>query len=270
MEHARQFALRSLDRILAEAWDAKNGLRHVIAYSDSGAQHRLVRGMLDDYAYLINACLDAYETTADLTYFRFAKQIADVMLAHFYDETSGGFFDSERSRTETVALGALAAKRKPFQDAPTPAGNPAAALGLLRLHALTNDEKYRDKAQDTLEVFAGMAEQFGIYAGTYGLASVWLAKPHIQVVVVGSGEIAHELYRAAVQPFALNKTVLRITDNEAAAAYLPPALADTVPNLPGVKEGQAVAVVCSNFTCLPPISDPDELLKVLRQEITKK
>jgi uncharacterized protein YyaL (SSP411 family) len=270
MEHAKQFALRSLDRILADAWDPTNGLRHVIAYSDPTAQHRLVRGMLDDYAYLTIACLDAYEATADLTYFRFAKQIADMMISRFYDETSDGFFDSERSRTETVSLGALAAKRKPFQDAPTPAGNPAAALGLLRLHSLTNDDRYREKAQDTLEVFAGMAEQFGIYAGTYGLASVWLARPHIQVVVVGGGKAAHELYQAAMRPFALNKTVLLVSDNEAAAAYLPPALAETVPNLPGVKNGDAVAVVCSNFTCLPPISDPEELLPVLRQEITKK
>jgi uncharacterized protein YyaL (SSP411 family) len=270
MEHARQFALRSLDRLLAEAWDPTNGLRHVIAYSDPTAKHRLVRGMLDDYAYLINACLDAYEATADLTYFRFAKQIADVMIAHFHDETSGGFFDSERSRTEAVALGALTAKRKPFQDSPTPAGNPAAAFGLLRLHSLTNDERYRERAQDTLEVFAGMAEQFGIYAGTYGLASVWMSRPHLQIVVIGSGELAHELYQAAVQPFALNKTVLRITDNEAAAMYLPPALAETVPNLPGVKEGRALAVVCSNFTCLPPITDPEELLSMVRQEIAKK
>ena len=66
MEHAiAEFALRSLDRLLAEAWDPTNGLRHVIAYSDPTAKHRLVRGMLDDYAYLINACLDAYEATAD-------------------------------------------------------------------------------------------------------------------------------------------------------------------------------------------------------------
>jgi Highly conserved protein containing a thioredoxin domain len=135
---------------------------------------------------------------------------------------------------------------------------------------LTNDESYREKAQDTLEVFAGMAEQFGIYAGTYGLTSVLMSRPHLQIVVVGSGEIAHDLYQAAVQPFALNKTVLRITDNEAAAVYLPPALAETVPNLPGVKEGKALAVVCSNFTCQPPITDPEELLTVVRQEIAKK
>ncbi len=270
MEHAKQFALRSLDRILTEAWDPANGLKHVIVYSDPSAQPRLVRGMLDDYAYMVNACLDAYEAAADLTYFKFAKQIGDAMIERFYDETSGGFFDTEAARTESVALGALAARRKPFQDAPTPAGDPAAALGLLRLHALTDDAKYRDKAEETLEVFAGIAEQFGIYAGTYGLASIWMSRPHLQVVVVGAGDTAHNLYRAAVKPFALNKTVLHITDNEAAAAYLPPALAETVPNSPGVKDGKAVAVVCANFTCLPPISDPEELENVVRIEIAKR
>jgi uncharacterized protein YyaL (SSP411 family) len=191
------------------------------------------------------------------------------MIDRFSDPTSGGFFDTESARTEAVALGALVARRKPFQDSPTPAGDPAAALALLRLHALTNESRYYELAEGTLEVFAGIAEQFGIYAGTYGLAAVWMSRPHTQVVVVGSGELAHDLYRAAIQPFAINKTVLRITDNDA-AAYLPPALAETVPNLPGVKEGKSLAVVCTNFTCLPPIEDPEELERVIREAIRKK
>ena len=71
---ARQFALRSLDRILAEAWDAERGLSHVIAYSDPNAEKRFVAGLLDDYAYTAIACLDAYEITGDFSYFRFAQQ----------------------------------------------------------------------------------------------------------------------------------------------------------------------------------------------------
>jgi uncharacterized protein len=164
----------------------------------------------------------------------------------------------------------LSARRKPFQDSPTPAGDPSAALALLRVHAYTNDAEYRDKAQETLEVFAGVAEQFGIYAGTYGIASVWLSRPHTQVVVVGNDSLAEELTRAALRPFALNKSVLHITDNEAAAAYLPPALAETVPNLPGIKEGRTAAVLCTNFTCQPPITSPDELEQAVRAAIAAK
>src|SRR5580700_7912884 len=64
---ARQFALRSLDRILAEAWRPEHGLLHVLAYSDPRAARREVWGLLDDYAFTAIACLDAYEATADLS-----------------------------------------------------------------------------------------------------------------------------------------------------------------------------------------------------------
>jgi len=262
---ARHFALRSLDRILAEAWKPASGLKHVVAYSDPQAKHRDVPGLLDDYAFTTTACLDAYETTAALSYFNFARRIGDAMIERFYDAASGGFFDVEKSAS-APEIGALAARRKPFQDSPTPAGNSAAAIALLRLHAYTHDESYREKAQQTLEVFAGMAEQYGIFAGTYGIAASLFSTPHTQVVVVGSGEQADQLYAAAVAPFALGKSVVWIPgENEATPQNLPPALAETIPNLPEVKAGQPVAVVCSNFTCQPPVSEPEQLSTALHQ-----
>jgi hypothetical protein len=276
LEPARRFALRSLDRILAEAWDNERGLRHVITYSDPNAAQREVAGLLDDYAFTALACLDAYETTASLSYYHFAQKIADAMLERFFDSTSGGFFDAyvgtaapgrPGDSQESPALGALTARRKPFQDAPTPAGNPAAAIALLRLFAYTHDSRYQVKAEETLEVFAGLAEQYGMFAGTYGVAGIHLSTPHIEVVVVGSDALADRLEAEALAPFALNKAVLRLADSEAAPQNLPPALAETIPNLPAVQEEKTVAVVCSGFACRPPVSDPEELRRVLREVI---
>ena len=260
---ARHFALRSLDRMLAEAWDANRGLSHVIAYGDPKAGKRYIPGLLDDYAYAVIACLDGYEISGDFSYFRFAREIADAMIRRFADSTSGGFFDTEAAPDGEAQLGALSARRKPFQDAPTPAGNPCAVIALLRLHAYTNDVRYRDKAEDALEVFAGVAEQFGIYAGTYGLAAAWLARPYTQVVVVGEDEQAELLLNAACAPYAVNLSVVHLTDSEAVAQNLPPALAETIPNLPGLKDKKSFAVVCSNFTCQPPIYEATELMASL-------
>jgi uncharacterized protein YyaL (SSP411 family) len=223
--------------------------------------------MLDDYAYTAIACLDAYEFAGDMSYFRFAQQIADEMIRRFADSTSGGFFDTEPSLEEKLKLGALTARRKPYQDAPTPAGNPCAAIALFRLYTYTNDAKYRDKAEDTLEVFAGVAEQFGIYAGTYGIAATWLARPHTQVIVVGEDEKAEELLKAANGSFAVNLSVVHLTDSEAVVQNLPPALADTIPNLPALKERKSFSVVCTNFSCQPPIDDPDALTAALKAAI---
>ena len=259
---ARSFALRSLDRILSTA-RTSHGLTHVVAYSDPDAEHRQVDGLLDDYADLVIACLDAYSVTADLTYFNFARNIADSMLERFFDPVGGGFFDTPAATAAT--LGVLDARRKPFQDSPTHAGNSIAIIGLLRLHALTNDTRYRDAAEKTIELFAGVAAQYGIFAGTYGLAAVLFAHPHIQLVVLGNDEVAQQLYDVAIREFTPNKSVIKLSRNKAVAQNLPPALAETIPNLPDMQSRRSVAVLCANSTCQPPFESPDEMLAALRK-----
>jgi uncharacterized protein len=263
-ETAQHFALRSLDRILAEGWDPQRGLRHVVAYSDSQAQWREVPAILDDYAFTILACLDAYEATGDLSYFNFAQRIADRMVERFFDSTSGGFFDTDQVAPEEQALGVLATPRKPFQDSPTPAGNSVAAIAMSRLHAYTNDDRYREKAERTLQLFAGVAGQYGIFAATYGIAAVHFSKPHTQVLVIGSDDLASQLYFVASAPFALDKAVLRLAANETAPQNLPPALAKTIPHIPGIQSGKSMAVICAGFSCQPPWFEVDELKRALQ------
>jgi uncharacterized protein len=291
LEDARQFALRSLDRVLAEAWKpthhkANNAgespastralaapahLLHVVAYSDPAAEHREVSGLLDDYAATTLACLDAYEATADLSYFKFARGIGDAMIARFFDATSGGFFDAEPAG-EGKSLGVLSTRRKPLQDSPTPAGNPMAAIALLRLHHYTDDSGYRDKAEQTLEAFAGVAEQFGIFAATYGIAVSHFLQSPVQVVVIEgdqSKEAANGLAAVAGAAFAFNKSVLRLAANQVVAGNLPPALAATLPELPQLNSGGSFAVLCSGSNCQPPVTDANELRGALEAALRK-
>jgi uncharacterized protein len=264
LDAARKFAVRSLDRMLAEGWNAESGLLHVIAYSDANAERRQVSGMLEDYAFTAVACMDVYEATADLSYFNFAKNIADAMGERFFDPIGGGFFDTAKSENN---LGVLGTRRKPFQDSPTPAGNSVAAIALLRLYGYTNDDSYRDKAEQTIEVLGGVADKYGIFASTYGIAAVHFSQPHVQVVIVGNDELANKLYAAAVKDFFFGKTVVRLEASHATSQNLPAALAETIPQLPAIKEGKTVAIVCSGFACQPPISNPEELARVLGQAV---
>jgi uncharacterized protein YyaL (SSP411 family) len=271
LDAARQFALRSLDRILAEGWDPEHGLLHVIAYSDSQAGKRRIPGLLDDYAFAACACLDAYEATSDLSYFNFARKITDSMVQRFFDSVSGGFFDTQTGANgDSASLGVLGTRRKPFQDSPTPAGNPVAAIALLRMHAYTHELSYREKAEQTLEILAGVAGQYGLFAATYGIAAVHFSQPHTQVVVVGSGEPADELYASAVASFDLNKAVLKFESNQIAPQNFPPALAETFPHVPSTKEGTPYAIVCSGFSCQPPISQAKQLIDSLRRSLIKE
>ena len=222
----------------------------------------MITGLLDDYAFTAVACLDAYEATADLTYFNFARNIADMMANRFFDSVSGGFFDTPAAGSQK-ALGVLGTRRKPFQDSPTPAGNSVAAIAMLRLHALTNQTGYREKAEATLELPAALAGKFGIFAASYGIAAVHFLHSPTQVVIVGEDVMAEKLRASAAGFFALAKTVIKLSANKVVRENLPPALAQTVPHLPGLKEGKSAAVVCSGFTCQPPITDPEQLRRSL-------
>ncbi len=190
------------------------------------------------------------------------------MVAGFFDTAEGGFFDTRAAAGEETALGILGTRRKPFQDSPTPAGNSAAAIALLRLHGYAADgsdkaASYRDRAEQTLEVYAGVAGQHGIFAATYGLAVARFLQPHTQVVVVGRDAVAAELYRAAVLPLGLGMAVLRLDADKAVAQNLPPALAETIPNLPALEAGRSFAIVCAEFACQPPIFEARELALAL-------
>jgi hypothetical protein len=263
LDDARRFALRSLDRIISAAWNPEKGVSRVVAYSEAEGSKRENSGFLDDYASTVIACLDAYETTSDISYFRIAKKIADQMIDRFYDSVRGGFFDSPSA---DAALGVLAAKRKPFQDSPTPAGNPMAAIALIRLHAYTGDAGYRDKAQKTLELLAGAAAQYGLFAATYGLAATTFAVSQSEIVVVGEDALADELYARANAFRQLGRSVFKLTFSQAVESNLPPSLAATVPHLPAVKQRKTSAIVCSGGSCKPPAHSVQQLEDLLREE----
>jgi uncharacterized protein len=251
----REFALRSLDRVLRVAWNPAEGLAHVVAYGESAGSAARVAGVLEDYAFIANAALDAWEHTGEFRYFTVAQQMADMLLARFYDGTGYGFFDTEQVAGAPQPIGALGARRKPLQDAPTPAGNSVAVTLLLRLAALTNREDYSQRAKETLETFAGVVEHFGLYAASYGLALRRAVEPATQICIAGADDKARELEAAATAGFAVNKSVVR------PGRELPPALAETLPHLPHV-EG-SYAVVCKNNTCLPPVQGVEALVRAI-------
>src|ERR1700723_2921105 len=107
----KAFALLTLDRLLGEGLHPERGLAHVISYT-GGAGTKWVAGMLDDYAFLTHACLDGWLATGAAKYYRAAMDLAERMIAEFYDPVSGGFFDARAKGPEL--LGVLTARRKPL------------------------------------------------------------------------------------------------------------------------------------------------------------
>jgi len=254
-EGCRTFALKTLDRMLNEVWSETRGFRHRIGGP-------ALEGSLDDQVFSVLALLDAYETTLDPRYFSTAQKTMDLAIVRYGDAEGGGFFDRP---SDAAPMGGLDVRRKPFQDSPTPSANSVAATALIRMHAFTSDDRYHAFAKKTLEAFAGIAPQYGLFAATYGLAATLFAHHPIQVVVTGPANdpTAQALEAAAHRVYRFGKSVLRVTP-ETPQLHLAGALKETLPHLPADK---AIAVVCSGQTCLPPTSDPEQLIALLENGI---
>jgi uncharacterized protein len=253
---ARAFALKTIDRMLREAWSEENAFAHRIGGP-------ALRGSLDDQVFGVQALLDAYEATLDSKYFRAAQRTMDVAIVKYGDAENGGFFDRA---SDAPAMGGLDVRRKPFQDSPTPSANSVAAMALTRMHAYTDNAKYYDWAKKTLEAFAGIAAQYGLFASTYGLAATLFAHHPTQVVITGAENdpAAAKLEAAANRVFHFGKAVLRVAPSTS-LEFLPAALRLTLPHLP---KDNPSALVCSGNTCLPPTSDPDELTRLLQKGLS--
>jgi uncharacterized protein YyaL (SSP411 family) len=251
----KSFALKTIDRMLREAWTEEQGFAHRIGGP-------ALRGSLDDQVFGVMALLDAYEATLDAKYFLAARKTMDVAIEKYGDAEGGGFFDRA---DDAPAMGGLDVRRKPFQDSPTPGANSIAAMALTRLHHYTGEQKYYDWAKKTLEAFAGIAPQFGMFAATYGLAATLFANHPIQVVITGeeSDETAKKLQEAANSIFRFGKAVLRVKPG-VNVEHLPLALRETLPHLPADK---AMALVCFGNTCMPPVNDSEKLKAILENGV---
>ncbi|MCL6482236.1 MAG: thioredoxin domain-containing protein [Firmicutes bacterium] len=253
-EDCRAFALQTLERLVRDAWIETQGFVHRFGAAP-------LPGLLDDQVFSILALLDAYETTLDRRWFQLAERAMRLTIEKFGDAEAGGFFDRAQ---DAPPLGGLDVRRKPLQDAPTPSANSAAVVALCRLHALTGDPLFLEQARRTLEAFAGVVVEYGLFAASYGLAATLFMRHPLQVVITGPREDpqAARLELAAHSVYRFGKAVLRVTPEQLAAGALAPALQQTLSPL---RADVSQALVCVETHCHPPVTEPERLVALLAE-----
>jgi uncharacterized protein YyaL (SSP411 family) len=204
-----------------------------------------VTGLLDDQVQVAAAALDAYETTGDREWLSWAERIMQRVWHDYWDEGSGGLFDTARGRSGEEGL--LPARVKPVQDTPTPSPNGVAGITLARLHELTGDARWRERAGALVAAFAGGAVELGLHGAAFLLAMDWYLHPGTHLVVVGEegDETAEAMHRAALARFTPRRVVQRLTPAEAVAGRLPAALAGMLAAGTGTRGYACVGTSCS-------------------------
>lgn len=151
-EYLKDFSLKSLERLLKSHF-----IGNELFHSEG------IRAVLDDYVYLIDALIAAYEVTAGSSYLDRADGLMELCIKKFRDKDEGGFFDTDK---EVLGL-----RLKAIEDIPHPSANSTGILLLLKLYYLTGKEIYHQYAEEALRVFLKNAEDTGIHAGYYFCAA---------------------------------------------------------------------------------------------------
>jgi len=212
-------------------------------YKDGEAR---LNAYLEDHAFLLEALLTLYEATFEPAWFEQARELAEAMTTRFADPLRGGFFSTSEDHEELIA------RRKEVGDHPIPSGNSAAALGLLRLAALTGERSYEERAEGVLRLFATAAAGHPqTFAHLLRALDFHLA-PVSEVALVG--EELDEL-AAAVRREHHPHLVLA---GGPEGSGTPPLLAGR-----GTIEGRPAAYVCESFACRAPVSDSESLTALL-------
>ncbi len=198
----------------------------------------------EDYAALLEALLTLAELD-DAGWLAPARTVADDLLRLFLDDDGGGFYTTGHDAEPLVVR-----PKDVFDDA-TPSANSLAANGLLRLAALTGEERYARPAIDVLEMLARpMASHATGFAYLLGALERHVRAP-IEVVIVGdrADPRTHAL-RTEVTHRLLPGSVLLVAS-------------DADPSIPLLADrparGVPTAYVCEHYACREPVTDPAAL-----------
>jgi uncharacterized protein YyaL (SSP411 family) len=207
----------------------KDGRAHLNAY-------------LEDHAFLLEALLTLYESSFEERWFTEARALADITIERFGDPERGGFYSTSADHEELIA------RRKEVGDHPIPSGNSSAAMGMLRLAALTGERRYEEAGTGVLALFGKPAVQHPDAFAHLLRALDFHLSPTREIALVGDDldDLA-----AVVRENPLFHLVLA---GGPEGADQPPLLANRT-----TVDGNAAAYVCENFTCRLPITEAEKL-----------
>ena len=228
-----QAAVANGEFLLRELRDDRGRWRR--SWQAEGTPPARHQALAADHAALVLAFQRLGELTGQARWIDAALATADTMLDWFWDPVHGGLY------TTAEDAEGLIVRQKDLFDNATPSANSMAADGLLRLAALTGEQRYRNHVDRILQLLGTVATQYPGAASNAVLAIETRARGLVELAIVGDApdlvRVAQVLWRPDIvlawgEPF-------------------------DSPLWHGRRDG--FAYLCRDFTCQAPVSDPEAL-----------
>lgn len=231
----------TIDRVMSTLWDGEVMWR---AYRDGV---KPVEGFLEDYAYCALAALEAFSTSGEARYLRFAAALADSIVDEFHSG-SGAFKDVKRAD----GRGILSLDLQPLLDTPNLSPNSLAILALDRLYYATGVKRYREAADSAVKALYARAAAYGAAAcGYFSALDSHMAPPPKAVVTEPSLlPTVLSIYRPWLLAVPLTNGALELIED---------------PSIRAMARGPGAVYVCTTAKCTTPLRDKDKVAEVLRR-----
>ncbi len=238
-----QSANKALDFLMQKHW--KNG--RLLATSKDGIAH--LNAYLDDHAYLIDAILTLLQYRWNTKHYRFARQLAEILLDHFQDRENGGFFFTADDHESLIQ------RPRSFSDEAIPSGNGIAAQALIKLGYLSGESRYLEAAEDTIRAAGVYLQQAPAgHASLLKALRMHLSPPTIHISRAATKDLTdwRDTHLGQYHPEHLCFDI----PNEA-SPDLPPELAAKA------ESRKPVLYSCQGTHCLPPTHSLKDYLQLL-------
>ena len=204
-----------------------------------------ISAYLEDYANVANGLVELSWATGEVRWLEEARRLAGLLVELFADPVRGGFY------VDAADGDGLVARRKEFDDHPTPAGNSMAAFVLLRLARIYGDAELEKQAVGVFRLAHSLMERAPAAVSHLLCALDLHFSPPQEIAVVGDSEELRHVVLAGYRP------------NAVFAFSAEPS--DAVPLLAGKSliDGKPAAYVCERFACRRPVTTADELNALL-------
>ena len=196
---------------------------------------------LDDYAALIQAYIFLHQSTADSTYLKKAKVLADKVIELFSDEKNTMFYFTSKNQSDVLI------RKIEIYDGATPSGNSLMAANLIILSVFFDLPGWKERA---ISMLSSLNKFLAKYPTSFG---VWAL--NVQLLVYGLKEIVlmGEDYNELLKKVLNEYIPLKVLQASSSENNEWPLLKEKV-----IAPNQTKIYICENYSCLKPAGSFEE------------
>jgi uncharacterized protein YyaL (SSP411 family) len=238
----------SAEQILNTLLSESERFKEAPVRRDFKAGNRRISGFLEDYAMLIQACIEMYEANLDMRMLQKAEQLCEFVLQHFLNPVNQFFFFTAKEDQRLIA------RKTEVSDNVIPSSNAIMAMNLLKLGKLLGKASYEKQAAAMFEAIKPQLLRFPSFFAAWGRLADWISG-HVPELVV-CGPEARQWIRILQ---------MRYPGEALWTACSEPS--DLPLHHNRFQPGRTLIYICKHNTCGLPYDDPETALAALIGEV---